>query len=100
MVVKHGIYKTSEMRTQIRLFVEDNFPNVSPENRSYYPLNRDILVLIRKYRIQAGIYYKRPLLPGRRIRVNHEKYKKGKKTGPTWGDRSCAEVQPAKCYKF
>lgn len=88
LAVVHGVITVSEMRTHIKAFVQHNFPNVSTDNRSYYPFNLDICRIIYFARKKANIHYKQPQNPNRRIRT--KKYRK-KATG--WHNRSCAEPQ-------
>ena len=55
LVVEHGVYKLAEMRSHVNSFVEQQYPNIRKDNRSFYPLNRDLLNNIYKAKMQAGI---------------------------------------------
>ena len=91
LVVEHGVIRVSEMRTHIKLFVQQNYPNVSTENRSYYPFNTDLCRHILYARKRADIFYKKRQNPARRIRT-----KQCQKKDSGWHHRSCAETQLSK----
>ena len=98
LVVDHGVIKLSEMRTHINLFVQQNYPSVSRDNRSYYPLNKDLLCHIYTTRRKAGIYHKKSGKPAGRPK-KQRKYESRERHN-NWENRSCSDYTQSTHWWF